>query len=451
MNIDSHNASPAGIQVNTIVLTFTLVAGMIVFLRLFTRLVLSRMAGFEDICIVGSMTLSLVLTVKTSEQVMHGLGRHTKELTNNERLTFLKAFWVNLSVYSLALTMIKVSILIQYLRIFPVRCFQKGCFLLLGVIVAYGAWTVFGNIFLCSPIAFFWDKSVDDGHCLDRVVLWFANAGVNIAQDIIILLLPMPLIQTLQISKNQKRGLVMMFALGASVSLVSIIRLYSLGNIARSNDLPFDNPAHAILSAVEVNVGIICACLPAMRPLLALMMPKYFSAAAQYTNVPVMLDLEQRPTHKHARTPSDTTRSRTTRTHTGRNTPRTATPQAPRPTLSRTPSGRFSVQNSRPSTPIAIPKSQFSHSRTGSNISIDIAAAEARSNSARFQGRLNPLRMSPISPPNISRFSFQPFGSESYLRKPSDASGIIAPSSSHPQTATSKKPLPITPFPVAGG
>ena len=111
--------------------------------------------------------------------------------------------------------MTKVSILIQYLRIFPVRRFQKACFVVLGIVTACGAWAVFGNIFLCSPIASFWDKSIKDGDCMDRSVIWFTNAGLNIAQDVVILLLPMPLIQTLQMAKSQKRGLITMLALGS--------------------------------------------------------------------------------------------------------------------------------------------------------------------------------------------------------------------------------------------
>lgn len=49
------NASPAGVRVNTIVLAFTLVAGTVVFLRLFTRLVLTKGAGLEDACIAAAM------------------------------------------------------------------------------------------------------------------------------------------------------------------------------------------------------------------------------------------------------------------------------------------------------------------------------------------------------------------------------------------------------------
>ncbi|KAH7075445.1 hypothetical protein BKA63DRAFT_297331 [Paraphoma chrysanthemicola] len=456
MDINDHNTSPAGIQVNTVVLTFTLVAGLVVFLRLFTRLLLSRMVGLEDLCICIAMTLSLVLTVKTSEQVMHGLGRPQSELSKDERLTFLKAFWINLWIYSIALTIIKVSILIQYLRIFPVRRFQKYCFLVLGVVIAYGSWTVFGNIFLCSPIASFWDKSINsNGHCIDRMVVWFANAGVNIALDMIIFLLPWPLTRTLQISKRQRRGLFLMFGLSASVATVSVIRLYSLHEVTKSDDLPFDSPAFATLSAVEVNVGIICACLPAMRPLLARMMPDYFSAAAQYTNVPVMLDLERQTPRKHLKSTPDSTRGVVTRTQNVKpHTVFVVTPQAPRPTFSRSPSGYFSVENSRPSTSsqggTLLHSSQASHSRSGSNFSIAIASAEAPLHGPRFQSAIDPLRMSPISPPIAARVSHLPSMVGPQMRDPNDTSGMFS-SAPRSQTSTSTKPLPITPFPVNTG
>ena len=49
------NSTPAGTRVNIIVLAFTLVSGMVVFLRLFTRLAISKKAGQEDAYIVLAM------------------------------------------------------------------------------------------------------------------------------------------------------------------------------------------------------------------------------------------------------------------------------------------------------------------------------------------------------------------------------------------------------------
>jgi hypothetical protein len=104
MNIN--NSSPAGIRVNIIVLAFTLVSSMTVFLRLFTRLVISRMAGWEDACIVMAMVsgqyppgtlytkfiqvFSVALAVLTIEQVVNGLGEHTSELDKGQLDILLK-------------------------------------------------------------------------------------------------------------------------------------------------------------------------------------------------------------------------------------------------------------------------------------------------------------------------------------------------------------------------
>lgn len=65
-----------------------------------------------------------------------------------------------------------------------------------------------------------------------------------------------------------------------------------------------------MLSAIETNVGIICACLPSMRPLLASMMPMYFSGGSQYSSTHWQYDAEQ-PRHMHMRNPSSNSRPAT--------------------------------------------------------------------------------------------------------------------------------------------
>ena len=47
-----------------------------------------------------------------------------------------------------------------------------------------------------------------------------------------------------------------------------MIRLYYLYLIAGSTDVTWTNPAAATWSSIEVNVGITCACLPTMKPVL---------------------------------------------------------------------------------------------------------------------------------------------------------------------------------------
>lgn len=205
-----------------------------------------------------------------------------------------KAFWASVWMYNLSLTVTKISILVQYLRLFPTRRFRIVCYVVLGIVTAYGVWTLFGNIFICTPVEFFWNKSLPNGSCLNQFTVWFTNAGVNIVQDFVILVLPMPVLRSLSIPKGQKRALMVVFALGGFVCLISIVRLQSLVRISNSLDPTFDNPPAATFSAVEANVGIICACLPYMRPLLSTMFPTYFpETASRY----VRPDDEERTSH----------------------------------------------------------------------------------------------------------------------------------------------------------
>jgi hypothetical protein len=63
-----------------------------------------------------------------------------------------------------------------------------------------------------------------------------------------------------------------------SVCIVSILRLQSLVAISNSTDPTYDNPPAATWSSVEINVGIICSCLPLLRPILTRFLPGGFTS-----------------------------------------------------------------------------------------------------------------------------------------------------------------------------
>lgn len=76
-----------------------------------------------------------------------------------------------------------------------------------------------------------------------------------------------------------------------------MIRLYSIIRISNSKDPRFDNPPAATFSAVEVNVGIVCACLPSIRPALSAILPRHFPLVPRAT-ITVMLEEERANGHQ---------------------------------------------------------------------------------------------------------------------------------------------------------
>jgi hypothetical protein len=85
--------------------------------------------------------------------------------------------------------------------------------------------------------------------------------------DFFILLLPAKLIFSIPRSWREKIGVYAVFGLGILSTICAIIRFHYLIVVPQSEDPYFDSIYINIWSMVEINVGILCACLPTLRPL----------------------------------------------------------------------------------------------------------------------------------------------------------------------------------------
>lgn len=86
---------------------------------------------------------------------------------------------------------------------------------LLAVVVACYIGFEAAGIFQCRPIRASWDYTVDHGYCTQVVKRMYVYAGINCGTDIMILLLPMPLIIRMRhLPLRQRVGLMAIFGLG---------------------------------------------------------------------------------------------------------------------------------------------------------------------------------------------------------------------------------------------
>ncbi|KAK0369436.1 hypothetical protein CLIM01_13204 [Colletotrichum limetticola] len=100
---------------------------------------------------------------------------------------------------------------------------------------------------------------------LDAVALFLATAASNIIMDVVLLILPMPALFNLQMALNTKLSIAGIFGLGLLTTVTSILRLYLLIQIQGSEDLTWDAAPANITSFLEVNLLLICTCVPAVR------------------------------------------------------------------------------------------------------------------------------------------------------------------------------------------
>ncbi|KAJ4185738.1 hypothetical protein NW755_008189 [Fusarium falciforme] len=117
---------------------------------------------------------------------------------------------------------------------------------------------------------------------------WMA-AILNIVLDVATLCLPLWELYKLSLSRKKKIQIMLMFSVGFFVTIVSIVRLQSLASYATTSNVTQDYVEIGYWSTIEVPVGILCACMPAIRSLFSLVFPKVFGTTArsksEYANI----------------------------------------------------------------------------------------------------------------------------------------------------------------------
>jgi len=124
-----------------------------------------------------------------------------------------KAFYLEQIFYKGTLNCTKLSMLLQYLRLFENKRFRAAAQYLAYTILGYAVASILVTIVQCLPFAKIFDHSAA-GVCIDLTSFWYSNAIFNLVTDMMILALPIPEIHLLQMQFLHKVGLFLLFALG---------------------------------------------------------------------------------------------------------------------------------------------------------------------------------------------------------------------------------------------
>jgi len=156
------------------------------------------------------MTIAVAVTIGIESQ--YGLGKHIWTMPAANVVPYMKTFLDSIVIYNFATPLVKISILLQYKRIFASPKMQQICFyalfVMIGIAIAFPL-----TLFLsCIPIPKFWDPTIP-GNCIKQHYADPIMGAINIATDIFLLVLPMPAIKSLQLPRKQKLMLYGVFAM----------------------------------------------------------------------------------------------------------------------------------------------------------------------------------------------------------------------------------------------
>jgi hypothetical protein len=203
---------------------------------------------------------------------------------------FSLCLWVGNVLYVASVASMKLSIVALYWKLFGVNRTSKlpliamACIIVMWFIGAVShshydhsvkliCCQTVTVIFACTPIAGSWDLILSlTAKCIDKKKFYMGASIPNVITDVVLVAMPLPYVWKLHAPIAQRIVLAGIFALGAFVSIVSIIRLSVLVKTTSGvMDLTYTFKDVYLWSLVEIQVGLICVCLPSLRPMVRVM------------------------------------------------------------------------------------------------------------------------------------------------------------------------------------
>ncbi|KAF6807433.1 hypothetical protein CSOJ01_08162 [Colletotrichum sojae] len=131
------------------------------------------------------------------------------------QILFPKVAYVAGPMFMLCNGFTKLSLLTVYLQLSP-QGWYRVCIWVTIIFVGTSTATITFALFIhCAPIRKAYDIRVDGGTCLDASFLYMANTSVSMFTDVIMFLLPIPMIYRLRLGIWQKLGAMLMFSIGS--------------------------------------------------------------------------------------------------------------------------------------------------------------------------------------------------------------------------------------------
>ncbi|KAF2501933.1 hypothetical protein BU16DRAFT_426053, partial [Lophium mytilinum] len=269
-----------GLRTIIITVVFSFLATVAVLGRFWARYLNAITPLLEDWLVVGGVIVNWgyaagnIVSANAKPSVAYnGLGVQVADLVaagkSNQLENQLKLLIANQVTYAIALGLVKTSILLSLKRIFNVfRVFRIIANCAIVFCICWALQTILIAFLICRPLSYNWDQVNKSGTCGNTTVAYVSIGVVDVISDIIIFVLPMPLINGLKMRKSSKLATMAIFTLGLFTVAAGVVRTAMILHTRFSpNDL--EGPTQNLIwASVEPSVAIIVACLLVIRPLL---------------------------------------------------------------------------------------------------------------------------------------------------------------------------------------
>ncbi|KAJ5811861.1 hypothetical protein N7474_008162, partial [Penicillium riverlandense] len=258
-------------------------ATIAVIVRYISRSMSKAKFWWDDWVLAVALVFAIGNGIMSVIAVKNGVGKHVWAPGVNIA-TVTKLLWLYEFFYGSVVPAVKMSVILLYHRIFPVTWFRRVLYGLSFLVLGWWIGIVVTAGFQCQPYDYFWKQYTDptaEGSCVDIYAFFISNAALSVLTDFLILICPISMVLRLQMPMNRKLTVLGIFLLAGFACVAGVIRIYFLTQMYANDDLTWNQSNSFIWSSVEPCIGITCACLPTLRPLVRRIFPNWLESDRQ--------------------------------------------------------------------------------------------------------------------------------------------------------------------------
>jgi hypothetical protein len=173
--------------------------------------------GLDDWFVLATLIAAIPSNAITAHGTTpNGLGKDIWTLTPTMITNVVRYFYIMAWLYFTQATLVKLSIVCFYMRIFPSKEVQRVLWSTFIGISLWGFAFVITAVFQCWPINYFWKKwdGMHEGKCANVNAITWSHAAMSIALDVWILVIPMWQLRKLHLHWKKKIPVAFMFLVG---------------------------------------------------------------------------------------------------------------------------------------------------------------------------------------------------------------------------------------------
>ncbi|KAI0179745.1 hypothetical protein GGR52DRAFT_587285 [Hypoxylon sp. FL1284] len=230
-------------------------------------IIASHRWGWDDLFAASALPFLIVENSLVFWWISLGLGKHaatvsTSNLEMGNKILFIDAF-----LFDWTISLPKFSVLFFYGRIFAGtrRWFSVALWTVGALNTSWVLSNVISRFNHCMPVSAAWKQTPGES-CFPQWGWFLGTAIASLVIDILIFLMPMPLLWSLQVPLSRRILVVVIFVFGYAVIVTSIGRLVTLARSGPdlTEDFTWSTVEFLEWCQCEGTLSLISVCLPSI-------------------------------------------------------------------------------------------------------------------------------------------------------------------------------------------